>query len=90
MVKTFVKEWFDIGQGRCKRLLELIRVCKPDGSISVSTGKSSSTGTGFGGGHFWDGEYPLEGMERMKELTDKYNQVYRKMITVSSLNQSHE
>ena len=71
-------------------LLELIRVCKPGGNISVSSGTSASTGTGGGGGHFWEGEYPLEGMERLKELRDKYNHAYRKTITISSLKQSHE
>ena len=72
-------------------LLEMIRVCKPGGNISVSTGTSASTGTGgMGGGHFWGGEYPLEGTERLKELTDKYNRAYQKTITVSSMRQSHE
>lgn len=69
-------------------LHELIRVCKPGGNISVSTGTSASTGTG--GGHFWEGEYPLEGMERLKELTDKYNQAYKTVVTTTSLKQSHE
>ena len=71
-------------------LLELIRVCKPGGNISVSSGVSGSTGTGASGGHFWAGEYPLEGMERMKELMDKYNHAFSKVITTSSLKQSHE
>ena len=71
-------------------LYELIRVCKPGGNISISFGTSVSTGIGVGGGHFWAGEYPLEGMERLSELTDKYNQVYRKVVTTSSLKQSHE
>jgi len=71
-------------------LRELIRVCKPGGNISVSTGTSASTGTGSGGGHFWAGDYPLEGMERLKELMDQYNRAYGKVVTTSSLKQSHE
>ncbi|MCL1788052.1 MAG: class I SAM-dependent methyltransferase [Defluviitaleaceae bacterium] len=72
-------------------LRELIRVCKPGGSISVSTGASASTGTGgMGGKHYWEGEYPLEGMARLKELAVKYNQVHAKTMTTSLLKQSHE
>lgn len=74
-------------------LKELIRVCKPGGNISVSTGASASTSTGGGvteGKHFWAGEYPLEGMERFKELTDKYNIAWRNVITTSALKQNHE
>ncbi|MDR0819643.1 MAG: methyltransferase domain-containing protein [Oscillospiraceae bacterium] len=71
-------------------LRELIRVCKPGGNISVSSGTSASTGTGMGSGQFWAGEYPLEGMERLKELMDKYNQAYKRIVTTSALKQSHE
>jgi len=71
-------------------LLELIRVCKPGGNISVSTGTSASAGTGAGSGHFWGGEYPLDGMERLKELMGKYNGAYAKAVTTTSLKQSHE
>ena len=71
-------------------LQELIRVCKPGGNISVSTVASASTGMSGGDGHFWAGEYPLEGMERMKELMDKYNRAYKKVVTTSALKQSHE
>lgn len=69
-------------------LKELIRVCKPGGSISVSTGASASTGTS--GEHFWEGEYPIEGMDRLKELTGKYKQAYKKVVTTASLKQSIE
>jgi ubiquinone/menaquinone biosynthesis C-methylase UbiE len=69
-------------------LRELIRVCKPGGNISVSTGASASTGTSRG--HFWEGEYPIKGIERLKELTDKYNRTFQKAFTVSSLKQSGE
>jgi ubiquinone/menaquinone biosynthesis C-methylase UbiE len=69
-------------------LRELIRVCKPGGNISVSTGVSASTGTSQG--HFWEGEYPINGMERLKELTDKYNRVYKSVVTATSLKQSRE
>jgi len=71
-------------------LAELIRVCEPGGSVSVSTGASASTGTGMGGGHYWEGEYPIDGMDRLKELTDKYNFAYKNAVTFSSLKQSHE
>ena len=71
-------------------LRELIRVCKPGGNISVSTGASASTSTGLPGAHYWGGEYPLDGMERLKELTDKYNQILINVLTTSSLKQSHE
>ena len=71
-------------------LRELIRVCKPGGNISISFGTSASTGTGAGGGHFWAGEYPLEGMARLSELMDKYNKAYRKVVTTVALKQSQE
>ena len=74
-------------------LKELIRVCKPGGNISVSTGASASTSTGgvhMGGVHYWAGDYPLEGKERLKELTDQYNNAWRSVFTTSALNQSHE
>ena len=70
-------------------LLELIRVCKHGGNVSVSTGTTATSG-GHYGGYYWEGEYPLEGTERLKELINKYNQAYKKVITISSLKQSHE
>jgi len=64
-------------------LQELIRVCKPGGNISVSTTYNGNSAT-------WEGEYELEGINRLKELMDKYNQAYRKVITTSYLKQSQE
>ena len=58
--------------------------------MSVSSGTSASTGTGMAGAHSWVGEYPLEGMDRLKDLTEKYNRAYSKTITVSALKQSME
>lgn len=64
-------------------LLEMIRVCKPGGSVSVSTTFSSK-------GASWDGDYALKNMGRLKELQLKYEQVYQKVITVSYLKQSYD
>ena len=67
----------------CAALMEMIRVCKPGGNISVSTTFSSK-------GASWDGEYTLAGTDRLNELMKIYEQAYRKVITVSHLKQSHE
>lgn len=69
-------------------LKELIRVCRPGGNVSVSTGVSASNGTGAG--YFWEGEYPLEGMPRLMELMERYNRAYKAVVTTSSLKQSNE
>ena len=76
-------------------LNELIRVCKPGGNISVSTGASASTSTGGGrmgpgGVLYWPGEYKFEGMERYKKLIDRYNAAWEKTMTPASLKHSHE
>lgn len=61
---------------------EMIRVCKQGGNISVST-------TGGGGGNY-EGEYPIEGIERLRELKSKYDNAYKKVVTISYLKQSEE
>jgi ubiquinone/menaquinone biosynthesis C-methylase UbiE len=61
---------------------EMIRVCKPGGNISVSA-------TSGGGGNY-EGEYPIEGIERLRELKNKYDNAYKKVVTTSYLKQSEE
>ncbi len=65
-------------------ILEMIRVCKPGGNISVSTSAN------FGVGYKWEGEYDFEGFELIRELYAKYNAAYGKTVTTSSLKQSHQ
>ena len=61
-------------------LKELIRVCKPGGTVTVS-----ATG---GGGFSFDEDCAFENNPRLRELTDKYNQAFRKINTPSELKQS--
>jgi len=63
---------------------ELIRVCKPGGTVSVST----SGGIGGGGGTQYDCAF--EGNERMSELHDKYNEAYRKIYAKTELKQDNK
>jgi ubiquinone/menaquinone biosynthesis C-methylase UbiE len=61
-------------------LKELIRVCKPGGTVTVS-----ATG---GGGFNFDDDCAFENNTRLKELNEKYNQAHRKVYTTSELKQS--
>jgi len=62
-------------------LKELIRVCKPGGTVTVS-----ATG-GFGGGGC-DSDCAFENNTRLKELNDKYMQAFKKVYTPSELKQN--
>ena len=62
---------------------ELIRVCKPGGTISCST---SSNGSGYGTEY----DCSFEGNKRISELFEKYNEAYRKVITKTELKQDNK
>lgn len=60
-------------------LKELIRVCKPKGSISISSTTRNR--------HTWKGDYPFDGVDRLEELINKFELIYRE-ISVTKLKQS--
>jgi len=60
---------------------ELIRVCKPGGTVSISGG-------GFGSGLGCDDDCAFESNARLKELRSKYDRIYKKIMTPSELKQS--
>jgi ubiquinone/menaquinone biosynthesis C-methylase UbiE len=64
-------------------LKELIRVCKIGGNIaSSSTANRLPTS--------WKGDYPIECIDRLVELAQKHESVYRKVMTPSALKQTSE
>jgi ubiquinone/menaquinone biosynthesis C-methylase UbiE len=55
-------------------LKELIRVCKVGGNVSASVSTRNLKVT-------WQGDYPIDGMDRITDLMEKYERVYRKVMT---------
>jgi SAM-dependent methyltransferase len=62
-------------------LKELLRVCKPGGSISASVSGRSFPKIN------WDGDCPFEHKEKLNELINKHERIYQKITTSIVLKQ---